>query len=176
MVGLFVFIRASIQISIHCLDASVIVMDQFGYFDIPQMGFPTRKLRVVVEQIPFAIVLYDGMMVCPAVYRGEDYTFVSERTVGAIANRISNVMGVPSGVGEIIFAVEFVHPGGFEEATVGICAKYRDSAAIKNLDVFWRLRKLQHVIAQARNFRAERRFITRGVFVFCNVAAAYPAL
>jgi hypothetical protein len=130
----------------------------------------------MVEQIPFAVVLRNGVVIGPAKYRGEYYAFVGVGAVEVVGNGVGDKVGVASGVGQIIFAVEFVYPGAFKKAAIGVCAEQGNASAIENLNVLGRFCELQHVIAQLGNFRAVSRLIAGRVFIFCDVTAARPAL
>ncbi len=164
------------KIGIHCLDAAVIVVNEFGHLDVPQMGFAARQLRVVVEQIPFTLVLHDGVVVGPAEYGGEDYAFVGVGAIEVFSHRIGDVVGVAGGIGEVILAVKFVDPGGFKKAAVAVGTEQWNTGAIQDLQVFGGLGKLQHIVAEPGDFGAECGFVTCRVFIFLNVAATGPAL
>ena len=70
----------------------------------------------MVEEIPFAFILDDAVVGGPAYDGGEDYALIDEGAVGVVADGVAEQMGVAGGVGEVIFTVVFMHPGGFEEA------------------------------------------------------------
>ena len=140
------------------------------------MRFSAGQLRIVIEQKPFAIVLHDGVVIGPAKYRCEHNAFVGEWAVGRITDGVSDVVGIAGGVGQIIFAVKFMYPCTFKEAAIGVGAEQRYASAIKNLYIFWWFSKLQQVIAQLGNFRAECWFIACWIFIFSGVSTAGPAL
>ena len=64
----------------------------------------------MVEQIPLAIEFADAVMRGPADHRRENDSLIRERPVRIVARRLAEQMGVAGRIGEIIFAVVFVHP------------------------------------------------------------------
>lgn len=77
----------------------------------------------MVEQIPFVVVLHDGVVVGPAEYRSEDYAFVGVGAIKVLGGGVVDVVSVAGGVGQIIFPIEFVNPCGFKKATVAVGAE-----------------------------------------------------
>ena len=47
-----------------------------------------------MEQVPLAFPFDDGMVGCPAYYRGEDDSLVCERAVNVVADCIAKEMAV----------------------------------------------------------------------------------
>lgn len=158
------------------MNAAVIKVRQLSYFHIAQMGLAAGELRVVIEQVPLVVVFYDGVVVGPAEYRGEHYAFVGVGAVEIVGYRVGDKVGVARGVGQIIFAVEFMYPGTFKKAAIGVGAEQGDASAIEDLNILGRLCELQHVVTQLGDFRAVSRLIAGRVFIFCDVTAARPAL
>ena len=52
-----------------------------------------RELRVMIEQIPFAVDLYDGVVRRPADYGFHKSSLISERSLRIIAFSIAEIMG-----------------------------------------------------------------------------------
>ena len=51
------------------------------------------KLRVMIEQIPFAVDLYDGVVSRPSDYRFHKSSLISERSLRIITFSIAEIMG-----------------------------------------------------------------------------------
>ena len=74
----------------------------------------------MVEEVPLFFELNDGVVGGPTEYRSEDATLVGEGAVRRVSRTIDDFVGVSGGVGEIVFAVIFVHPWTFEVAAFGV--------------------------------------------------------
>ena len=69
----------------------------------------------MVEKVPFPLELNDRMMGCPSQNRGQDITLEYKWSGWILAGGISNEMCITGGIGEIVDAVIFVHPGCLEK-------------------------------------------------------------
>ena len=128
------------------------------------------------EQIPFSLELDDGMVIGPAQYRLQDLACISERAVRVVTHRVDDVVRIAGGPGEIVFPLVLVHPCGFEKTPVLVAGKQRLAFFIKDLQVARCFGVLQHVFAQARNFRAERRLVIGRVGIGRAIGSLRPAL
>ena len=60
------------------------------------------------------------MMRCPSYDRTKNFSLVSKGSQGIVANGITNKMSISGGIGKIISAVVFMHPGRFKKPPVVI--------------------------------------------------------
>ena len=88
----------------------------------------------MVEEVPLFFELNDGVVGGPAEDGSEDATWVGEGAVRRVSHSIDDFVGVSGGVGEIVFAVIFVHPGAFEVAAFGVAGGYESTVFVQNLD------------------------------------------
>lgn len=58
------------------------------------MGYAFGQGGVVVEEVPLAFVLTNGVVGGPANYWGEDYAAVGEGAVGVVAGGVAQQVGV----------------------------------------------------------------------------------
>ena len=101
----------------HGLDAGVGIVLQGGDFDIAQVRF-AGKLYIMVEKQPLALDFHNGVVVGPAFHGFEHDAFIGKGAVGIVADGIADVVRVAGRVGEVIFSVVFMEPGGFKKALV----------------------------------------------------------
>src|SRR5690554_1046004 len=92
-------------------------MVQLHHLHVTKMGFAAGHFAVVIKQIPLAFEFYDGMVIGPAKHRLKNNSLISEWTIRVITNAISDIVRVTGRPGEVIFAVIFVHPGGFKKTS-----------------------------------------------------------
>lgn len=128
----------------------------------PQPGASTGRYAVVMEQIPFAFVFRNGVMGGPTYDRGKDDTLIGERAIWVVADGITQAVGVSGGVGEVVFSVILVHPGGFEEAAVVISGSQWLAVLVQDDYGFGFFGKLQHVRIEFGNACGDGRFIVCG--------------
>lgn len=107
------------------------VIFQFADFQTAEPCLSIGRHTVVVEQIPFSFILYNGMVRGPTHYRSEDDTLIGERSVRIVADGVTQAVRIAGGVGEIIFAVVFVHPTGFEETAFIVASRQRFAILIE---------------------------------------------
>ena len=88
--------------------------------------------------------------------------FRCEWSVRIVARGVAEPVGVAGGVREIVFAVVFMQPGGFEETALMIARLERLTVGGEDDEVARGLGKFQHVIAQARDFGAQGRLMGGG--------------
>lgn len=89
----------------------------------------------------------------------KDNPFVRERTIRIIADRIAEIVRVARRVGEIIFSIIFMHPGGLEETAIMFAGGNHRSIFIQNHDPPRLFRKLKHIVAQFDYAGRQSRFI-----------------
>lgn len=142
------------------MDGAVGVVCQFRHFEAPEPCLTFRRYAVVVEQIPFPFIFYDGVVCGPSHYGCEDDPLIGEWAIGVVAHGIANQVGVTGGVGEVIFSIVTMHPGGLEEATFGITGCQGFPILIKDHQVAGFLAKLQHILSQTHYLGAEGLLIT----------------
>ena len=99
----------------------------------------------MVEEIPLAFVLGDGVVSGPANDRSEDHALIGERSVRIVTNGIAEEVAVACRVGEVVLTVVLVHPRSFEE-TVWVAGFQRLSVLVENQYWTWSLSKLQDVV------------------------------
>lgn len=99
------------------LDLALLVVKDLPRLDASQVVF-VGQARVVIEQVPLALVLDDRVMRRPPLDGLEDPTLIRKGSVRRITGCVDEVMGVSGRVGKVVFAVVLVHPGGLEEPTV----------------------------------------------------------
>ena len=116
----------------------------------------------MVEQIPFSFILYNGMVRGPTHYRSEDDTLIGERSVRIVADGVTQAVRIAGGVGEIIFAVVFVHPTGFEETAFIVASRQRFAILIQNDNGFRLFCKFQHIFAEFGHTSGESLFVAFG--------------
>ena len=71
-------------------------------------------------------------------------------------------MRIAGGVGEIIFAVVFVHPTGFEETAFIVASRQRFAILIQNDNGFRLFCKFQHIFAEVGHTSGESLFVAFG--------------
>src|SRR4029453_2363320 len=72
--------------------------------------------------------------------------------------------------------VVLVHPRRFEEAPAVVAIRQWLSRLVQQDDILWCFSEADHVTAEARDLRARRRLILRGIHIFRVVAAGGPSL
>ena len=63
-----------------------------------------------MEEIPFTLVLKDGVVSGPTHYGSEDNTLICERSVGIVACSIAEQVTVTCRISEVILSVVLMHP------------------------------------------------------------------
>lgn len=118
---------------------------------------PSAELTVVVEQVPLALELDDGVVRRPSQNRLEDPPAVRKRPVGRVTDGVAQVVGVAGRVGKVVLAVVLVHPGGLEEAPVVVVGQ--DALARlgrQDFDLAHLLVELAHVARQPGDLWPQR--------------------
>ena len=92
------------------LDGSILIVEQALHLEGAQVSDVVRRHAVVIEQEPFALVLHDAMVCCPAYNGIEDDALVGEGTIRIVADGVAEHVAVTGGVAEVILAVILVHP------------------------------------------------------------------
>ncbi len=92
---------------------------------------------------------------------GEDDALIGEGAVGVVTDGIAEVVGVAGAVGEVVFAVVLVYPGGFEEA-VGVVGLEGFAVFVNDEDGAWLFGKFEHVVAQTGYAGGECGFVAFG--------------
>ncbi|TLD22168.1 hypothetical protein PspLS_08025 [Pyricularia sp. CBS 133598] len=145
---------------------AILVIKDLADLDRPQMVNPSTELAVVVEQIPLALELDDGVVRRPAQDWLEDPPAIGKRTVGRVADGVAQVVGVAGRVGKVVLAVVLVHPGGLEEAPVVVVGQ--DALARlgrQDFDLAHLLVELPHVARQPGHLWAQGVDALAGGFV-----------
>jgi hypothetical protein len=117
-----------------------------------------RGYTVVIAEIPLSLILYDGMVSGPAYDGVEDDALIAEWAIGVVTNGIAQEVAVASRVGEIVFAIVFVHPRGLEE-TMRIASLHGFAILVEHNDVAGSLCKLLYVIAHAYHAAVDGRAV-----------------
>ena len=103
------------------LYGAVFVVVNLTYLHRTEPRLSTRRDRVMMEEIPLALILKNGMMGCPAHYWSEDHTLVGEWSVRIVANTIAKEVAISGGVREIVFPIVLMHPRSLKEAVRVVC-------------------------------------------------------
>ena len=91
-------------------DVSILVVFEGANFEASEPRATAGGDAIVVEEVPFALILDDGVVGCPSYDWCEDYATIGERAHGAVADGVAEEVGVASGVGEIVLAVVLMNP------------------------------------------------------------------
>ena len=67
-------------------DAAVFTVIKLRVLNVSSVVDTARKLTVMIEKIPFSVILNDRVMSGPAKYRLHDLTLIGERTLGAVSH------------------------------------------------------------------------------------------
>ena len=103
------------------LYGAVFVVVNLTYLHRTEPRLSTRRDRVMMEEIPLALILKNGMMGCPAHYWSEDNTLVGEWSVRIVAYGIAKEVAISGGVREIVFPIVLMHPRSLKEAVRVVC-------------------------------------------------------
>ena len=76
------------------------------------------------------------MVVGPALHGFEHNALVSERAIRVVADGVAQIVGISGGVGEVVLAVVFVHPGRFEETFVVVAFQEKFAVFVQNFHLF----------------------------------------
>ncbi len=98
------------------------------------------------------------MVIGPSFDGIEHYSLVGKGAVGRIAGGVIDKMGIAGGIGEIVFAFVFVHPGGFEKAFVVVFFGEELAVLIYDLNFFYGFAEVFHVLAEFRDPRKDGGF------------------
>jgi hypothetical protein len=74
------------------VNVALLVVEDLSRLNTTQVVLASRQRRVVIEEIPSALKLDNGVVGSPANHRLQDGTTLSERTVWAVANGICQKM------------------------------------------------------------------------------------
>src|SRR5690606_2963252 len=124
---------------------------------------------VVIEQIPLAFKLTNGVVGCPAYYRSQNLALVSERPVGVVTGGIAQEVGVTSGVRQVVIALILVHPGAFEVTASVVASQQRLALLVQNHHLAGSFCKLFHICRQACNPRTQCRLISSRFLIIRTV-------
>jgi len=133
----------------------------------------------VVEQVPLALELRNRVVCSPALDRLQDPVLVCERSKRRVANGVCEVVGVASGVREVVLAVVLVHPGGLEEASVVLAGVDGLAVGVVDHEVLHVARESVHVVAKLGHARHEGGLVAvgfHGRVGFALELAGSPAL
>ena len=82
--------------SFDCLNLAVLVVLQLADFQASQPSLVVRWNAVVMEQIPFAFVLGNGVVSGPAHNRCQNHALIGERSVRIVADCVAKEVAVAS--------------------------------------------------------------------------------
>ena len=80
-------------VRVNCLDRAVFCDVELCELNASLVIASAREFRVMIEQIPFAVDLYDGVVRRPADYGFHKSSLISERSLRIIAFSIAEIMG-----------------------------------------------------------------------------------
>ena len=126
----------------------------------------------MMEEIPLAIVLGNGVVSGPANYGGEYHALIGERAVGIVAGGVAQEMAVAGRVREVILAVVLVHPRRLEE-TVRVACLERFAVLAEDDHAARCFCKLQYIVAHLNHEARERGHVGLGkkFAVACRLCA-----
>ena len=130
------------------LNLAVGIVGQLAHLETAQPRLTARRYTVVVEEIPLALILENGMVGSPTDNRSEDDALVGEWTIRIVTYGIAQEVTVTGRIAEIVFAVVLVHPRGLEE-TVWVVGLERITLFIDNQDRTWSLGEVHTVLGEA---------------------------
>ena len=82
--------------SFDCLNLAILIVLQLADFQASQPCFVIRWNAIVMEQIPLAFVLGNGVVSCPTNNRGKNHTLISERSIRIVTDCIAKEVAVAS--------------------------------------------------------------------------------
>ena len=129
----------------HYLAIGIILY--FTYLQRTEPRLASRGHRIVVEEIPLAIVFENGVMCGPSYYRSKYHALIGERSVRIVAHCIAKQVGVACGIREIILPVVFVHPRRLEE-TMRVVGLQRIAVVVNHEDGAWSLSIAKAIFCQ----------------------------
>ena len=110
----------------------------------------------MIGEIPFSIVLEDGVVIGPAFDRLIDDALIGERAIRAVTRRIDNLVRVACGIGQVICVPDTIDPGGLKEAAVMILCLDRVSVLIKDHHILRRFCEGDHIVSHFGDLRHQR--------------------
>ena len=75
------------------LDSTILSDIELCELNASLMVAPAGELCIMIEQIPFAVDLYDGVVSRPADYGFHESSLISERSLRIITFSIAEIMG-----------------------------------------------------------------------------------
>lgn len=115
---------------------------------------------VVIEQEPLALVLDDAVVGSPAHNGIEEHTLIGERSVGVVADGVTEEVAVTGRIAEIVLAIILVHPRSLKE-TMRITGLQGLSVLIDDDYIVRSFCKLHDIVAQTDYAAGQGRHIGR---------------
>ena len=101
----------------------------------------------MMEKIPLALILQNGVVGSPTNHRSKNHTLISEWAVTVVTNSIAQHVAITSGIREVVLAIVLVHPRCFEETMWVICLE-RITFVIHDDDWTWSLSKVETILGE----------------------------
>jgi len=160
------------------LDLALLIVDNLPDLDAAQVVLP-RNARVVVEKVPLALELRNRVVCGPSLDRLQDSVLVCEWSKRRVANGVCEVVGVTSGVREVVLALVLVHPCGLEETAVVLAGVDGLAICVVDDEVLHVAGESVHVVAQLGHTRHQSGLVAvgfHGLVGFALELACSPAL